>query len=80
MEVATRKADLKRPVRTDWTSAANGAVVSVRARHEARQTPRAKRHCGVVLVTAEAVDARGDHHGKAYRYPKDRFVPGGGAR
>ena len=36
-------------------------------------TPPAQGHCGVVLVTPDAVGTRGEHHDKANRYPADRL-------
>src|SRR5208282_34327 len=75
-----RTADHEQPSRSDWTCAANRAVVQVRACHEALLPRWPLGHCGVVLVTADAVEARGEHHGKAYRYPADRLVGGGSAR
>jgi hypothetical protein len=74
-----RKADQEQPSRSDWTCAANRAVVRVRVCDEALLPRWSLGHCGVVLVTADAVEARGEHHGKAYRYPTDRLVGGGSA-
>jgi hypothetical protein len=36
--------------------------------------PPANGHCGVVLVTVDAVEARGENHGEAHRYSVDRSM------
>jgi hypothetical protein len=40
--------------------------------------PSAQGHCGVVLVTADALEALGENHGQTYGYSIDHAVEGGG--